>query len=474
MSSIGVFVRARSEEEKGVWSRSIRPRNRTRIEGSRTCAPLDFRPESSKPMNDSSTITLVKIAATILVVCSTLVASELARLDLYLPASRAVSQWPRDSPVSLAAPTKSTRWRRHEGQVDARASNDRAIKVASFEPSKTAPKARQTVGRARPGLAGPRNVQQQNVARGRSRNQVARSAPELLPKAQALQAGGGLKCALILQRTYVSKSTELNDYESSGNENHNSEQEWAQPTGKKERVCITYDDVNRAIVEAKRNRNFSTPPMTEIESIEPSLPVVAQLGELNQEVTKLLAQKFDLSADEILNGLPLIDMSRTEFWSICPLMVRPIRCDPSGRFRAFTGHCNNLMNPTWGAAQTPFVRYAAPQHPDGIQAERASALDGSPLPSPRLVTSMIHRDHDQPSSDLSLLIMVWGQVIDHDVALAAPPRGKYSAATLIWRTVNIWSANDPRQLLFTPVRASTLLDRCAGSSQQNHLICLCD
>lgn len=252
-----------------------------------------------------------------------------------------------------------------------------------------------------------------------------------MPQAQALQApqqaassASTFKCALILQRTYVKKVASdgaTNEAASSGND-LSSDQLMA--TGKRERICITYREVNKAIDLAKRRRGFTRPADEEIDSIEPSVPVIAELGELNQEVTSILSRKYDLSPDEILNGLTLIDMSQTDFWSICPLMVRPVRCDPTGRFRSFTGHCNNLRQPVWGAAQTPFVRFLAPRHPDGIHQERVSVVDGSALPSPRLVTSVVHRDHDQPSSDLSLLIMVWGQIIDHDVALAAPPRGK--------------------------------------------------
>jgi hypothetical protein len=60
----------------------------------------------------------------------------------------------------------------------------------------------------------------------------------------------------------------------------------------------------------------------------------------------------------------------------------------------------------------------------GIQAPRVSVVDKGELPNPRLVTSIVHRDVDQPSNELTILIMSWGQFIDHDVALAAPPRGK--------------------------------------------------
>lgn len=242
------------------------------------------------------------------------------------------------------------------------------------------------------------------------------------------------KCALILQRTFVRRvANELDGGTASLATNHQHQEDQqadlVEPTGQLERVCITYDDVNRAIGEAKKRRKLepNEPKLaTAIKSIEPEPPFISQLGELNQEVTKILADEYDLSADEILNGLPLIDMSRTDFWSLCPLMVKPIQCDPTGRFRAFTGHCNNLKNPSWGAAQTPFVRFLAPRHPDGIEQDRVSVVDGSALPAARLVSSTIHRDFDQPSGELSLLIMVWGQVIDHDVALAAPPRGKWA------------------------------------------------
>lgn len=243
------------------------------------------------------------------------------------------------------------------------------------------------------------------------------------------------KCGLILQRTYVRRTGQSRDlyFETIDNVNvdienldSNGNSSVFQATDKKERICITYGHINAAVAEAKQRRKFQGLSEDQVNSIEPKVPIVAQLGELNQEITKILSTQFDLSHDEIQRGLPMIDMSRTDLWPQCPLMVRPVECDPTGRFRSFTGHCNNLKNPTWGAAQTPFVRFIErAHHPDGIQEERRSVLDDSPLPSPRLVTSIVHRDHDQPSGDLSLLIMVWGQIIDHDLALAAPPRGKF-------------------------------------------------
>lgn len=55
---------------------------------------------------------------------------------------------------------------------------------------------------------------------------------------------------------------------------------------------------------------------------------------------------------------------------------------------------------------------------------------GKPLPSPRKVTALVHRDHDHPHTDATILLMSWGQLIDHDLALAAPPRGEFTCHLL--------------------------------------------
>ena len=71
-----------------------------------------------------------------------------------------------------------------------------------------------------------------------------------------------------------------------------------------------------------------------------------------------------MSPDEILNGLSIIDLSRTYFWKECPDHVKPIPCTIS-RFRSITGHCNNIKNPSWGAVNTPFTRYLPPVYANG-------------------------------------------------------------------------------------------------------------
>ncbi|XP_064480134.1 chorion peroxidase-like [Ornithodoros turicata] len=147
---------------------------------------------------------------------------------------------------------------------------------------------------------------------------------------------------------------------------------------------------------------------------------IAPTAELTLMVTKILATQFRMSHDEIMNGLPLVDTSRTEIWDICPAHVKPIPCTVE-RYRTMDGRCNNIKNPSWGVTNTPFVRFLPPVYNDGIEGPRR-AKDGAELTRARVVSNFVHKDHDRPNQQLSILVMSWGQFIDHDLTLAAPPR----------------------------------------------------
>ncbi|XP_076327258.1 peroxidase-like [Tachypleus tridentatus] len=232
--------------------------------------------------------------------------------------------------------------------------------------------------------------------------------------------GGSSGCALILRRVFadgIRKSPAPShrgffnligpDFYSPIDNNR--------PAGE---ICIRYSDINLALAEAKRRKGYKTPRT--LNSLEPKPADISVTGEVVLETTQILAEQFQLTHDEILNGLPLIDTSRTDIWEICPAHVKPIPCTIE-RFRSFTGICNNIQQSSWGATHTPFVRFLPPAHPDGISAPRIS-VTGGPLPPARLISTFIHPDFDYPSGELSILVMSWGQMIDHDLTLAALPR----------------------------------------------------
>lgn len=242
--------------------------------------------------------------------------------------------------------------------------------------------------------------------RARSRRLSDKSSRDVSKQQQQNKSN---KCALVLQRNY---------------QTNNQQQQQS------ERICITYADVEQAISEAKRERSFNAAslPIDELESLEPSVELLSEVGELLQATTLQVSTRFALTNEEIANGLPLIDMSQTSIWPACPLVAKSsIECDPSARYRAFTGHCNSLISPTAGAALTPFARFLPAAHQDGVQSVRTSSLLGAELPNARLVVRQIHADADMPSEELSLMLMVFGQLIDHDIALAAPPHDSRGA-----------------------------------------------
>ena len=75
----------------------------------------------------------------------------------------------------------------------------------------------------------------------------------------------------------------------------------------------------------------------------------------------------------------------------------------------------------WGAALTAFERIEKPDYADGLSEPRKSQSN-KPLPNARDVSRKVHgsnTDHSNPDSKtLSHLAMIWGQFLDHDIALA--------------------------------------------------------
>ncbi|CAG7822546.1 unnamed protein product, partial [Allacma fusca] len=91
------------------------------------------------------------------------------------------------------------------------------------------------------------------------------------------------------------------------------------------------------------------------------------------------------------------------------------------KYRSVDGACNNLVNPQWGSAFQPFARFLPPDYDDGISTVRKST-SGNELPSARLVSTSVHKDVSRPSSTLTLMLMQWGQFLDHDLTATSQTR----------------------------------------------------
>lgn len=266
--------------------------------------------------------------------------------------------------------------------------------------------------------------QQQNIS---ADSMITREALDL-SESQSIKQ---MNCALILKRTYIVKKADDSDEWGDKFVFNDVDSNVKKQQVLKSDLCIKHSDVDRAIEEAKHRVKFEK--TDDLDSLELSDLSIADVAELNLAAGRILTEKFDLSHDEILNALPMIDMSSSKFYwkNLCPKHVRSMICTKS-RYRTITAHCNNLKHPSWGAAKTPYSRYLPPDYADGLSAPRASR-SGEPLPSARLISSKIHWDADEPSNDYSSLFASWGQLLNHDITRIAVGNGKWHSQLIVSR-----------------------------------------
>ncbi|XP_055342135.1 uncharacterized protein LOC129590786 [Paramacrobiotus metropolitanus] len=89
-------------------------------------------------------------------------------------------------------------------------------------------------------------------------------------------------------------------------------------------------------------------------------------------------------------------------------------CDATSKFRSISGHCNNLNHPEFGETDRIFSRFLAPQYDDGVGQQRDASAAGGSLPPVRAVRTNILTDVDRPHPKYTVLLMQFGQFIDHD------------------------------------------------------------
>lgn len=130
-------------------------------------------------------------------------------------------------------------------------------------------------------------------------------------------------------------------------------------------VCITYNDINDAVLEAKQKLGgFIPPEVYELSSAFPKPTHVAVPAEMIEEATRILAHRFGLSRQTVLYLLPRLDTTKTAARDICPTFLMPVKCEMS-QYRTLTGMCNNVHYPSWGASRTSMIRLLPPDYADG-------------------------------------------------------------------------------------------------------------
>lgn len=131
------------------------------------------------------------------------------------------------------------------------------------------------------------------------------------------------------------------------------------------------------------------------------------------EAAKSIAKRRNLTKQDITQHLLKVSLRNTSLEESC---YPDLSCEDSP-FRRIDGRCNNLEHAYWGSSDTAYQRVSLPDYGDGISTPRESSGGGN-LPSARLVSSTISPEgtHTQHPS-LSLMVMQWGQFLDHDLTL---------------------------------------------------------
>ncbi|KFM61815.1 Peroxidase, partial [Stegodyphus mimosarum] len=86
------------------------------------------------------------------------------------------------------------------------------------------------------------------------------------------------------------------------------------------------------------------------------------------------------------------------------------------KYRTIDGSCNNLKHPTWGKSDNCLRRVLPFDYADKISFPRVSCKN-KPLPNPRLVSNVFHKELKPKPDGLTTHFMEWGQMLAHDLSL---------------------------------------------------------
>nr|QIQ54711.1 capsule gland specific secretory protein [Reishia bronni] len=124
--------------------------------------------------------------------------------------------------------------------------------------------------------------------------------------------------------------------------------------------------------------------------------------------------------EPVMYGPPDLVMSRTtgaiKFKPLPLIQEHRKICEETKsnrRYRTADGTCNHAFN--LGAANTPLNRMLPPEYDDLNNSPRKKGVHGFELPAPTDISRLMHR----PQNDFdgrTVLLMQWGQFIDHDFA----------------------------------------------------------
>lgn len=163
----------------------------------------------------------------------------------------------------------------------------------------------------------------------------------------------------------------------------------------------------------------------------------------DEQALLLLMKWNNASVTEVQRAVSKLDLSELEAVStrkeLCGRLY-PTKCDPSAPYRTLDGSCNNIEHPSWGKALSCHSRIAPPVYLDGVSSPKTLSQSGRPLPNARLVSNALWELRFSQGATYSdrytHLVMAFGQLIDHDLALTPDARGANGSLLVCCGTSN--------------------------------------
>ncbi|XP_021373766.1 chorion peroxidase-like [Mizuhopecten yessoensis] len=176
----------------------------------------------------------------------------------------------------------------------------------------------------------------------------------------------------------------------------------------------------------KHNHGNSVRQLHQLKMSSPETRAKEEYAIQSLAATRELQQLTGLSLQEIQYSEEIVSEWRRQ--TQCPSVITAPQC-PTTRslYRTSNGQCNNLQNPDWGSAGISQRRYLEAKYSDGIGLPRnMSSRDSIALPSARVVSNVlfVNTSSQRTDSEMSLMVMAWGQFLDHDITLTPTAAGE--------------------------------------------------
>ncbi|XP_014673445.1 PREDICTED: myeloperoxidase-like [Priapulus caudatus] len=150
----------------------------------------------------------------------------------------------------------------------------------------------------------------------------------------------------------------------------------------------------------------------------PNKKILAQARVIKQMLRAARALKQRALNGNITRGLGPVGPA--VFGILCPGDVVADEIDCTVRdttVPSMDGSCNNFDNPTWGMSGIALRRLLPADYEDTVEEPRLTAVGGEALPNVRLVSTTVHMKTENIDPAISLMVMQWGQFLDHDITL---------------------------------------------------------